>query len=206
MLRTPRVALTWTSTWTGGSRPPGWWRTTEATRASEPWPPAAIWTTWSFCGSPWTDWVARGEADALDRAWLSMHNYMFNHPLDYAEDSNGYLKFRWYDRIIREKLGRPMPIIGTEGGAYPGAHEDKRFPPLSEAEQVRRVVDAYRYMDRREPYYFAYSYWIIANEEGGGYDRAFTDHALFKSGGRVSPIVSALKALAAQGRGKEVKH
>ncbi len=150
--------------------------------------------------------VARGEADALDRAWLSMHNYMFNHPLDYAEDSNGYLKFRWYDRIIREKLGRPMPIIGTEGGAYPGAHEDKRFPPLSEAEQVRRVVDAYRYMDRREPYYFAYSYWIIANEEGGGYDRAFTDHALFKSGGRVSPIVSALKALAAQGHGKEVKH
>lgn len=150
--------------------------------------------------------IARGEVDALDRAWLSMHNYMFNHPLDYTEDSNGYLKFRWYDRIIREKLGRPMPIIGTEGGAYPGAQEDKRFPPLSEAEQVRRVADAYRYMDGREPYYFAYSYWIIANEEGGGYDRAFTDHALFKPGGRVSPIVSALKALAAQGRGKEVKH
>ncbi len=150
--------------------------------------------------------VARGEVDALDRAWLSMHNYMFNRPLDYAEDSNGYLKFRWYDRIIREKLGRPMPIIGTEGGAYPGAHEDKRFPPLSEAEQVRRVVDAYRYMDGREPYYFAYSHWIIANEEGGGYDRAFTDHALFKPGGRVSPIVAALKALAAQGRGKEVRH
>jgi hypothetical protein len=45
---------------------------------------------------------------------------MFNHPLDYAEDSNGYLKFRWYDRIVREKLGRPMPIIGTEGGSLPG--------------------------------------------------------------------------------------
>jgi hypothetical protein len=148
--------------------------------------------------------IARGEVDALDRAWLSMHNYMFNHPLDYAEDSNGYLKFRWYDRIVREKLGRPMPIIGTEGGAYPGAHEDRRFPPLSPEEQVRRVVDAYRYMDRREPYYFAFSYWLIANEEGGGYDRAFTDHALFKPGGWVSPIVSALKALAA--RGKEVKH
>lgn len=150
--------------------------------------------------------IARGEVDALDRAWLSMHNYMFNHPLDYAEDSNGYLKFRWYDRIVREKLGRPMPIIGTEGGAYPGAHEDRRFPPLSPEEQVRRVVDAYRYMDRREPYYFAFSYWVIANEEGGGYDRAFTDHALFRPGGRVSPIVSALKTLAGAARGKEVKH
>lgn len=149
---------------------------------------------------------ARGEIDALDRAWLAMHNYMFNHPLDYDQDSNGYLKFRWYDRIIREKLGRPMPIIGTEGGAYPGAHEDKRFAALAEAEAARRVVDAYKYMDRREPYYFAYSFWIIANEEGGGYDRAFTDHALFKPGGRISPIVAALKGLAASHRAKEVKH
>ena len=139
---------------------------------------------------------ARGEVKTLDRAWISMHNYTFNHPIDYAKDSNGFLKFRWYDQIVREKLGRSMPIIGTEGGTFVGASEDRTLPPVDESKQVQMVVDAYKYMrDRREPYCFAYSYWVIANEEGGGHDAGFSNHALFKPG-RTSPVVQAVKQLA----------
>lgn len=137
----------------------------------------------------------RGMVHVLDRAWISLHNYTLNHPPEYTRDSNGFLKFRWYDRIVREVLGRSLPIIGTEGGTYVGAHEDKTYPPVSEADQVRWVLDAYRYMRQAEPYFFAYTYWVIANEEGGGTDPAFRHQALFQPGGRVSPLVAALKAL-----------
>ncbi len=136
----------------------------------------------------------RGEVATLDKAWLSMHNYTLNHPLDYAKDSNGFLKFKWYDAIIRQKLGREMPIIGTEGGTHIGSADDKTFPPIDQAKQVDMVTGAFRYMEHREPYNFAYTYWIIANEEGGGHDTAFTNQALFKSTGQ-SPVVDALKKL-----------
>jgi hypothetical protein len=136
----------------------------------------------------------RGEVNTLDKAWLSMHNYTLNHPIDYMKDSNGFMKFKWYDRVVKERLGRQMPIIGTEGGTHVGSANDTTFPPITEAKQVEMVTDAYRYMRNREPYNFAYTYWIIANEEGGGADAGFRDHALFKHGWQ-SPLVDALKRL-----------
>ncbi len=136
----------------------------------------------------------RGEMKTLDKAWLSMHNYTFNHPLDYIRDSNGFAKFKWYDAIIREKLGRHMPIIGTEGGTFVGSAEDKLFPQVDEGKQVEMVTEAYQYMKRREPYNFAYTYWVIANEEGGGFDTAFSHHALFKKTGPTA-LAEALKRL-----------
>ncbi|MBI5878738.1 MAG: hypothetical protein HZB53_13895 [Chloroflexi bacterium] len=119
---------------------------------------------------------ARGESSLLDTAWLSLHNYGAN-----------YLQFRDADAIVRGALGRALPVISTEGGIYPG----KSVTP---DEQVRIVTDAYRYLRKREPNYFAYTYWIIANEEGGGRDRDFTAHALFQPGG-TSPIVKALQQM-----------
>ena len=130
----------------------------------------------------------RGEEAALDNAWLGMHNYTSNRPLDYAKDSNGFMKFKWYDAVVQEKLGRQMPIIGTEGGTY--LDNDS----VDEARQVAMVTGAYRYMKTREPYNFAYTYWLIANEEGGGTDPTFTHQALFRPGWQ-SPVVDALKRL-----------
>ncbi|TAK32917.1 MAG: hypothetical protein EPO21_14320 [Chloroflexota bacterium] len=139
--------------------------------------------------------TARGEGGVLDRAWLSMHNYMLNHPLDYAKDSNGFLKFKTYDAVVRQRLGRSLPIIGTEGGLYPGEHQDKTMPAVTEEDQIQRIVGAYKYMGKREPYNFAYTYWVLANEEGGGHDPAWSAQALFKPGS-TSPLVEKLKGLA----------
>ena len=139
---------------------------------------------------------ARGEAAILDRAWISLHNYTLNHPLNYTKDSNAYLKFRWYDAIVREKLGRSLPIIGTEGGTFVGSHEDTTLPPVSQQMQIDMVLGAYDYVRRRQdPYYFAYTYWLIANEAGGGHDKGFSRHALFRPDG-VSPLVDALRRTA----------
>ena len=54
----------------------------------------------------------------------------------------------------------------------------------------------YQFMqNHREPWNFAYSYWTIANEAGGGSDRRYSNQALFKADGSASPIVSMLQSL-----------
>ncbi|MCD6290456.1 MAG: hypothetical protein J7M34_08135 [Anaerolineae bacterium] len=121
---------------------------------------------------------ARGAADVLNRAWLSVHNY-----------GPDYLRVRQYDAILREELGRSLPQISTEAGVYPGPH-------LSVQEQVRILADAYQHMAQREPYYLAYTYWIIANELGGGHDPAWERQALFRADGTVNPLVDVLRATA----------
>jgi len=148
----------------------------------------------AFLGQTLDKIKQRGDVGVLDKAWLGMHNYTLNHPLDYFKDSNGFLKFKWYNSLVKQKLGREMPIIGTEGGTYAGSVDDRTLPAIDEAQQVDMVTGAFRYMKNREPYNFAYSYWIIANEAGGGSDPAFTHQALFKETGK-SPLVDALKKL-----------
>lgn len=122
----------------------------------------------------------RGQTDVLDRAWLSVHNYDLG-------NGQGFLRYRKYDDIIQAELGRHMPMIGTEGGTYPGGD-------FTVQEQTESVRQSYAFMPQSEPYFLAYSYWIIANEEGGGHDKAFSHQALFRPDG-VSPIVGALKEL-----------
>lgn len=119
----------------------------------------------------------RGAEDVLARSWLSVHNYGTEH-----------LRVREYDRILREELGWSMPQIGTEAGIYPAEN-------LPEEAAARIVADAYRYLSKREPYYFAYTYWIIANETGTGRpaDPAWNHQALFRPDGGVNPLVQILK-------------
>ncbi len=130
----------------------------------------------------------RGEVSVLGKAWVAIHNYTFNRPIDYTADSNGFLKFRWYDEIVREAIGRSLPIIGTEGGTQVGMQHDKNYPVVDEAGQARTLADAYRYMSNAEPYYFAYSNWVIANEAGGGMDPQFSDQALFRPDGATQAV------------------
>ncbi|MBI4212869.1 MAG: C40 family peptidase [Chloroflexi bacterium] len=138
---------------------------------------------------------SRGETRLLDRAWLSIHNYMFNRPVDYQADSNGFMKFRAYDQILNEGLGRGLPMIGTEGGALIGWHQDPNYPAVDSQRQALLLQDAFRYMgQKREPYNFAYSPWAIANKAGGGSDPQFESHALFSVNGP-TPAVAAIKEL-----------
>ena len=139
---------------------------------------------------------ARGQLGLLDRGWLSMHNYTHNHPIQERADTDGFFKFRAYHKILHDALGRDLPIIGTEGGTFVGEHEDTTLPTVDSATAVSMASQAYRYMrDQREPWNFAYSFWTIANEAGGGSDTAFSQEALFNADGSASPIVGALRAL-----------
>ncbi len=142
----------------------------------------------------------RNATDALDRAWLSAHNYAHNGPtrVDDADSANGsaFFRFRVYEDVLRSALGREMPVLGTEGGAYVGDQQEATRPANDEARAVTAIQDVYRYMrDERAPWHLAYSYWVIANEAGGGRDPGFAGQALFRVDGSVSPLVAALRNL-----------
>jgi hypothetical protein len=117
---------------------------------------------------------ANGGGDLLGRSWLSVHNYGRDH-----------LRVRQYDAIVREAVGRSLPQIGTEAGIYQCAD-------VTEQEQIRVVSEAFGYLAQREPYYFAYSLWCIANQAGGGHDPRWEAHALYRADGP-TPLARALE-------------
>lgn len=116
-----------------------------------------------------------GDGDLLNHTWLSVHNYHGTRALD---DPGGFLLFRSYNDIVRGIIGRSLPIIGTEGGSY----------STDKAVETQLISWQYRYMWDAEPYYLAFSYWLIANKEGGGWDPAWEWQSLFQPG-FVHPVV-----------------
>lgn len=138
----------------------------------------------------------RGEVGALDKAWLSMHNYTWNHPIEDRGDGDGFFKFRAYHSIVRAALGRDLPIIGTEGGTFIGQQEDPKMAAVTPGMATEWTAQSFRYMrDQREPWLFASSVWTIGNLAAGGSDTRFEAQALFRADGTQNPIVGALRAL-----------
>ena len=123
--------------------------------------------------------IFNGDEDLLNRTWISLHNY---HGVRAKDDLGGFLMFREYNRIVRSEIGRSLPIIGTEGGSY--------------SENPDHVIDLVRYQygymkqaQENEPYYFAITWWLIANKAGGGFDSTWEWQALFQPG-YTHPVVT----------------
>ncbi|UCG25180.1 MAG: hypothetical protein JSW55_04055 [Chloroflexota bacterium] len=117
-----------------------------------------------------------GDLGLLNHSWFSVHNYHGTRQLD---DPGGFLLFRQYDEIIRAYLERSMPMIGTEGGSYhPNPQVEKDL-----------IIPQYTYMRVAEPYFFAFSHWILANKEGGSWDDSWEWQALFRDS-FVHPVVT----------------
>lgn len=117
-----------------------------------------------------------GDGDVLNRSWLSVHNY---HGLRPYDDPGGFLLFREYDAIVRSHLLRSLPMIGTEGGSYSNDPEiEKQF-----------LIYQYSYMREAEPYFFAFSAWLLANLEGESGDPSWEWQSWFRNS-FVHPVVT----------------
>jgi hypothetical protein len=117
------------------------------------------------------------DAHLLNRTWISLHNY---HGTRAFDDLGGFLMFREYDRITQEEIGRSLPIIGTEGGSY---HPDPQI-------MTDLIRFQYTYMADAEPYYFAVTFWLLANQAGGGSDPQWEWQTLFRPGDYKHPVVT----------------
>lgn len=123
--------------------------------------------------------IFNGDGDLLNRTWISLHNY---HGVRAKDDLGGFLMFREYNRVVRSEIGRSLPIIGTEGGSY--------------SDNTDLVIDLayfqYGFMKEArvsDPYYFAITWWLIANKSGGGFDSTWEWQALFRPG-YTHPVVT----------------
>lgn len=78
-------------------------------------------------------------------------------------------------------------MISTEGGGFAQTGAD-------ESQRTQAVLSAFqRVASPNAPdYLFNYTYWVIANAEGGGHDTAWEWQALFQNG-HTSELVAALK-------------
>jgi hypothetical protein len=114
---------------------------------------------------------AEGLEYTFDRLFFVPHPYGFNHPPDYAEDSNGVLGFRDYAQVFREEIGFVPPMIAGEGGWRPGEAQDARFPKIDDAlhrDYSLAVFDwfASGRLSDGEPlpdYLFAYCPWLLSD-------------------------------------------
>ncbi len=131
--------------------------------------------------------------DLLNRSWLSIHNYTGGAPSDFVNDPTGFGRYRRYAEICRSVLGTPLPMIGTEGGPVPA---DGAWQASVNDEQVGAwMAEAYRFMaQRREPYFFAYSPWLLANAAGGGTDTRWESATWFRADGSARVMVNAVKS------------
>ncbi|MCB0010062.1 MAG: hypothetical protein KDE04_26530, partial [Anaerolineales bacterium] len=95
------------------------------------------------------------------------------------DDPDGFFLFRNYNTIVERELGRSLPMVGTEAGSYADdPNVEKQF-----------ISFQYNYMQNAEPYFFAVSYWLLANVEGGGHDNQWEWQTLFRPG-YVHPVVT----------------
>lgn len=120
----------------------------------------------------------RRQEHLLNRGWLSIHNYAMYQPVDSTE---GFMRFRTYNRVVVEELGHSIPILGTEGGHYG-----------DEGEQFAHVSAEYHYLAGREDYFFCHTYWLLGNQIGGSWDASFEYQVLFRADGYVNPLVPGL--------------
>lgn len=138
--------------------------------------PGGAYNHYSFLEGTLRALQRNGDIGLLNHSWLSVHNY---HGLRRLDDVDGFLLFRKYDEIVRIYLGRSMPMIGTEGGSYhPNPQVEKDL-----------LASQYGYMRVAEPYFMAFSHWLIGNQVGGSNDTRWEYQALFRND-FVHPLVT----------------
>lgn len=136
-----------------------------------------------------------GAVELLRRwGWISVHPAALTHPLDYPydpinqaehpgatlrDDSNCWLKWQRVHEVVLEVLGLDLPVLATEGGAWPGKYDnDARYPALSVEEASKRQYEMLKYMEKAPSYFLANMPWIYCNrlwgnssEQGKGFER-----------------------------------
>ena len=134
---------------------------------------------------------------------IACHNAALNHPLDYPYDdinqsaenkgqtlmdpgaSNGWLKYKAVHQLVLDETGLDLPVLSTEGGIWPGEHQDNRYPAVTKEAvtdgymEIRHQMRAGNYPD----WYFCTGYWLMANRGMGNPDMSFEYQTWYNSDG-----------------------
>ncbi len=119
---------------------------------------------------PYTEWVwwnsAEGRPDTLDE--INAARTLRKNPTGtILQDHACFREFEYYNLLAMKYLGRPIPIISTEGGYWVGKREDNRYPRVSPESHRDLTVAMFDYVQRQAPdYYFAVTPWLLIESPG----------------------------------------
>lgn len=137
-----------------------------------------------------------------DKLWISLHNYNMwgRDPITTPmtrKDSHCFQKFRIYDEVVRAKIGRSLPILGTEGGTRLGIRSDNPYTDTHDENVVAdHTVRSFRYMmDEAPDYFFCFCPWVLGSQLAGNNDWAFEETAWYRANGTRQRVVNAVKGM-----------
>ena len=127
-------------------------------------------------------------------------------------DPTGWRSYERYDQLIRNQIGRSLPILATENGFVVGERQDKRYPATTPQLHALQTLEACRIMmgssaryDHAPDYLFCTAYWLVGNFVLGSWAPAWENAAWFSQNwpnGQL-PIISALSAEPKRARNRQ---
>jgi hypothetical protein len=119
------------------------------------------------------------------------------------DDPSCWRGYERYDRLIRDQIGRSLPLLATENGFIVGERPDPRYPATTPQMHMAQTLEACRVMmgtstrfDHAPDYYFCTAFWLLGNYNLGSWMPIWEGQAWYSSrwpDARL-PIVDALKA------------
>ncbi|MBU0491691.1 MAG: N-acetylmuramoyl-L-alanine amidase [Chloroflexi bacterium] len=137
-----------------------------------------------------------------NKLWISLHNYNVwaRDPITTPvtpQDSHCFKKFIIYDQVVRQKIGRSLPILGTEGGTRLGIRPDNPYTDTRDENVVAdHTARSFAYvMDNAPDYFFCHSPWVLASQLAGNTDPFFEETAWYRANGSRQKVVDVVKAM-----------
>ena len=125
------------------------------------------------------------------------------------DDPSCWRAYERYDRLIRDQIGRSLPILATENGYIVAERPDPRYPATTPQLHAAQTLEACRIMmgtssrfDHAPDYYFCTAFWLLGNYTLGHWAQEWEGQAWYSDrwpNGQL-PIVAALKAEPKQAR------
>jgi hypothetical protein len=151
-------------------------------------------TTERWDGDAWGGW-------SLER--INAARATQPHPTDTPfDDPSGWRAFERHDTLIRNQIGRSLPILATEGGYIVGERQDVRYPATTPLLHMAQTLEACRTLmatstrfERAPDWFFCSAFWLLGNYTLGHWAAEWEGATWYSSrwpGGRL-PAVDALK-------------
>lgn len=125
------------------------------------------------------------------------------------DDPSCWRAYERYDKLIRDQIGRSLPILATENGYIVDERQDPRYPATTPNLHAAQTLEACRIMmgtstrfDHAPDYYFCTAFWLLANYNLGHWAPEWESQAWYSGrwpNGRL-PVVDVLKAEPKQAR------
>ncbi len=125
------------------------------------------------------------------------------------DDPSCWRAYERYDTLIRNQIGRSLPILSTENGYIVGERPDPRYPATTPDLHAAQTLEACRIMmgtsarfNHAPDYYFCTAFWLLANYNLGHWAPEWEGQAWYSGrwpNGRL-PVVDVLKAEPKQAR------